>query len=565
MLRFAAEAEQGSTGLGGSDGGWFIDDIRLINVQETGAPTAVASVPTGTSFTFTPPELGDYLLSTRAQVFGNFFTDWSAYTIVKTTTPVAPVIRQHPIYTSASSGGTAEFTTVADGAATLAYQWKRNGTDVPESATRIGTNTAKLRLNNLTQADAGTYTVTVSNGSGTQTSQSGELYVSPPAMELPRSLDMPGQSFSSIPGTSWTNGHPPAVEASPPLARARRSSGNANPATAIISHDGEDSARTGNVGHSESANMETTLSGPAVVSFWWRVDSEPGHDFLHCQLDGTTLYSISGLVDWEERLVYIPAGDHQLRWRYSKDANTSCGMDAGWVDQVGYIDEDPLDTLATATGSTGIRWSSTGDASWITSDELVRSGTAARSGLIDDDQESRMEAKVMGPAELSFYWELDAEAADTLTFEMDGVTLLTKTQTLADEADSDDEVTFNDDWEQQTVTIPAGLHRISWVYRKDSSESEGLDAAYVDDVILTPGTPGLNGQPAPVIGYSMSGSKLRLTWPAAATAYELQSSPTLSGWQNVPTAGIFSADGENSIVVETTAAPKWYYRLAPKP
>ena len=235
MLRFAAEFEQGGSNLGGSDGGWFIDDIRLINVQETGAPTAVASVPTGTSFTFTPPELGDYLLSTRAQVFGSFFTDWSAYTVVKTTTPVAPIIRQHPVNVSSSTGGTAEFTTVADGAPTLTYQWKHNGTDVPETATKTGARTAKLTLRNLTLADAGNYTVMVSNGSGNQTSQPGELYVTI-ASELPRAVDMPGQSFSSIPGTSWSNGQPPPVEASP-LARARRSSGNANPATAIISHE----------------------------------------------------------------------------------------------------------------------------------------------------------------------------------------------------------------------------------------------------------------------------------------------------------------------------------------
>ena len=312
--------------------------------------------------------------------------------------------------------------------------------------------------------------------------------------------------------------------------------------------------------------METTLNGPALVSFWWRVDSEPGFDFLHFQLDGTTLYSISGFVDWEERLVFIPAGAHLLRWRYSKDASTSCGLDAGWVDQVGYLDHAPFATLAQATGSTGIRWSSTGDASWIASSEMVHSGTsAARSGLIDDDQESRMEATVMGPADLSFWWELDAEGADTLTFEMDGVPLLTKTQTITDDANSDGEVTFNDGWEQKTITIPAGLHRITWVYRKDGSESEGLDAAFVDDVTLTRRTPGQNGAPLPALDYTLSGPKMRLLWPAAATGWKLQTSTTLSGWTDVPGAAITTENDALINILDVTNLRSRFYRLAPGP
>jgi hypothetical protein len=43
---------------------------------------------------------------------------------------------------------------------------------------------------------------------------------------------------------------------------------------------------------------------------------------------------ISGTVGWEARTLVVPAGDHTVRWTYTKDASIGVGLDAGFVDQV---------------------------------------------------------------------------------------------------------------------------------------------------------------------------------------------------------------------------------------
>jgi hypothetical protein len=43
---------------------------------------------------------------------------------------------------------------------------------------------------------------------------------------------------------------------------------------------------------------------------------------------------ISGEVDWKERSVILPLGMHPIRWEYTKDKDTSIGLDAAWLDEV---------------------------------------------------------------------------------------------------------------------------------------------------------------------------------------------------------------------------------------
>jgi hypothetical protein len=35
----------------------------------------------------------------------------------------------------------------------------------------------------------------------------------------------------------------------------------------------------------------------------------------------------------------VPAGQHQVSWRYTKDGSTDAGMDAAWVDEVDWSPE----------------------------------------------------------------------------------------------------------------------------------------------------------------------------------------------------------------------------------
>ncbi len=118
-------------------------------------------------------------------------------------------------------------------------------------------------------------------------------------------------------------------------------SGNANwiaqPAT---THDGVDAAQSGAIDHNQNSHMETTLTGPGDLSFWWKVSSESNYDYLRFYLDGTeqtgSLAKISGSVEWTLKTVAIPAGVHIVKWGYTKDGSIVSNADAAWVDQVVY-------------------------------------------------------------------------------------------------------------------------------------------------------------------------------------------------------------------------------------
>ena len=80
--------------------------------------------------------------------------------------------------------------------------------------------------------------------------------------------------------------------------------------------------------------MERTLVGPLAVSFWWKVSSESGYDYLRYYLDGVEQKALSGEVSWINEILSLTQGSHTLRWAYTKDGSGKSGSDTGWVDQL---------------------------------------------------------------------------------------------------------------------------------------------------------------------------------------------------------------------------------------
>ncbi|MBS0631586.1 MAG: immunoglobulin domain-containing protein [Verrucomicrobia bacterium] len=113
--------------------------------------------------------------------------DYGAYTVVITNvygsvtsapaslTPVTPLILDQPVGQRAVLGGRVDFHVSATGTGTIAYQWKKDGTNV------TGGTAADLSLTGLTAADAGSYSVTVSttNPSASVTSSAATLTLLP--------------------------------------------------------------------------------------------------------------------------------------------------------------------------------------------------------------------------------------------------------------------------------------------------------------------------------------------------------------------------------------------------
>lgn len=102
--------------------------------------------------------------------------------------------------------------------------------------------------------------------------------------------------------------------------------------------DGVDAAQSGGITHNQTSNMQTTITGPGTMTFWWKVSSESGYDFLRFFLNGIeqtgSLARISGNVDWVQKTVNLPTGSNVVEWRYTKDGSVSANADTAWVDQV---------------------------------------------------------------------------------------------------------------------------------------------------------------------------------------------------------------------------------------
>jgi len=107
--------------------------------------------------------------------------------------------------------------------------------------------------------------------------------------------------------------------------------------TFFPSQDGIDCARSGQILDSSESWLQTTVTGPGTLGFWWRADSEAAFDRLQLQVGDTAVAEISGATGWLYRSVPIAAGSQTIRWRYFKDQNLARGLDRGFVDQVTFV------------------------------------------------------------------------------------------------------------------------------------------------------------------------------------------------------------------------------------
>jgi hypothetical protein len=97
---------------------------------------------------------------------------------------------------------------------------------------------------------------------------------------------------------------------------------------------GADCAKSGDISDSQTSQMEVTLdiNQSGNISFYYKVSSESGWDYLRFYIDYVQKDQWSGTVDWTEASYPVSAGQHTFRWSYEKDGSYSSGSDCGWVD-----------------------------------------------------------------------------------------------------------------------------------------------------------------------------------------------------------------------------------------
>lgn len=188
------------------------------------------------------------------------------------------------------------------------YRWYFNGSWLPSQTS------STLSLANLTANESGAYYLVASNAVGVTTSAVAQVTVKPYPTTLGEPLNTPDLTWITGGYSSWF-------------------------AQTTNTHDGDMALRSGLIPGPTSSGIfytnwiETTVTGPGTVSFWWRVSSEPGYDYLRFFIGGALQEQISGEVAWTNRTFSVPAGTQVLRFQYSKDYYIS-GADAGFVDQV---------------------------------------------------------------------------------------------------------------------------------------------------------------------------------------------------------------------------------------
>ncbi len=123
---------------------------------------------------------------------GNYFLVASNFVGVTTSsvavlTPIIlpPFFLQQPLSQSILIGSNVTFTAVVDGTPPYAYQWNFNGNPLADDGVHItGAMTPSLSISNLTTADAGSYTLTVTNVVGSTNTTAVLTVLVPPSITL---------------------------------------------------------------------------------------------------------------------------------------------------------------------------------------------------------------------------------------------------------------------------------------------------------------------------------------------------------------------------------------------
>ena len=215
---------------------------------------------------------------------------------------IAPQIVSETINKVANPGANIDFSVTTTGTDPLKYQWKKDG------GVLAGETKPVLNLTAVNTADTGAYRVEVSNTGGTAMSDTFNLSVQDSNNALSLALDNNEWPWRNGSDTKWFNQD-------------------------TIALDGFDALQSGSISNNESSTFETTVIGPGIITFYWKVSSEDGNDALAFVINDLAQESISGEVEWQQVAFAVAAGSNVLRWVYAKNESLSLRADSGWIDK----------------------------------------------------------------------------------------------------------------------------------------------------------------------------------------------------------------------------------------
>lgn len=101
-------------------------------------------------------------------------------------------------------------------------------------------------------------------------------------------------------------------------------------------YEGSFIAQSGNITDIQSSGLliETNTVNDDIISFYYKVSSESGGDYLSFYIDDEIVGSYSGEINWTKASFDLSAGSHTFLWKYEKDGIVSSGDDAAWIDYI---------------------------------------------------------------------------------------------------------------------------------------------------------------------------------------------------------------------------------------
>jgi len=114
----------------------------------------------------------------------------------------------------------------------------------------------------------------------------------------------------------------------------------------VATNDTYECFQSGVIGDSQSAELSYAFTGSErdVVSFYWKSDTERGHDIVYLLVDGVVCDRLSGSSGWKYGSVEIPQyGWHTITWKYEKDEDEKEGSDTVWVRDVKIANSQTID------------------------------------------------------------------------------------------------------------------------------------------------------------------------------------------------------------------------------
>ncbi len=242
--------------------------------------------------------------------------------------------------------------------------------------------------------------------------------------------------------------------------------------------------------------LTVVTTGSSVLTFDYKVSTEPGWDKLHIDVDGVSQANYSGVIAWTSHAgISIPtAGTHTIRFRYNKDPG-GVNLDRVWIAKLSITNtttvNDDASTVDTHNLEDGSIPSFVTTSTWTNSTSEPIGGSRSLRSPVATAGNGSYGLTITKPAgtgyrAVGFDWKVSSESGwDKLFVYPDATAAAVPTHPPAPTEASPGWL----DWSgtasgRLAVILPAAASSFLVRYAKDSGGNVGSDAAWIDNLTL---------------------------------------------------------------------------------